>query len=162
MPDELPTQEYNQYTKSIELYFRIRELYWTRISAFLVVAGFLFTAISLTENRPGVIVLIASFGFTISTVWHAVVQIGEREIERRSYVVEFLENEFQDSYEFDIPIQEMNTKAPQSQYDPATALVKKISSDPEHLMPIFLALLWFTVLFTYGVSSTIKILLLQF
>lgn len=94
-----PSSKVELYFKSIDMYQQQRELYWTRISAFLVLHGLLFTAASFAQEDRWLIVSISIFGVVFSIIWLVVMYYGDVHIQNWQYVVSKLEYDLEDYYD---------------------------------------------------------------
>lgn len=141
--DEQPP-EIALYFKSLDMYHRQRELYWTRVSAFLVLHGLLFTAASLAETDRRIIPFIAFFGICFSVIWMVVMYYGDVNIQKWEYVVSELEwdNDILDGNQ----LMELKILAPEPEPKfPIPELLKSKSFMIEQYLPILTLFLWISI-----------------
>lgn len=134
------------YMSSLEQYRAVRELYWTRVSSFLVIQGLLFASLSLTQSFPRLILLLSSFGVLFSGIWYTVMQLGEESVISHRRVVLKLEEELQ----VDFPLLRMAIEHPSTRETRLGRFTVTRVQEPELSIPILTALFWLAVIAFYG------------
>jgi hypothetical protein len=127
------------YFKAMDRFQQQRQLYWTRVSAFLVVQGLLFTALSLASGPP-VVLAVSLFGIAVSTVWYVVMELGDDILNGREAALQEVERSVNPRY----PLVEMSTTYERSR-SKTTRAIQGVSHDPELALPTLSVLAWLLV-----------------
>ncbi|WP_154020452.1 RipA family octameric membrane protein [Halorubrum halophilum] len=139
-----PSRELALYLKSLDILQKQRELYWARVSAFLVLQGLLFTAASLARQDRRIIIFLGVFGVIFSVIWLIVMYYSDANIQNWEYVVCELEWDIADLDKHKLLELKIDAPEPDSRV-PLPNFLKSKSFMIEQYIPVLTMLLWLSI-----------------